>query len=218
MLKISIPKPCHEDWGTMTPSQQGRHCNTCAKTVIDFTAMNDEEVQSYFIKRKNENICGRLRGDQLSRITIILPHYIFEAKIAWWKKFLAACLLAFSTMLFSCETKVNKGIIKAGTKKTVAIKKDNISYSPGYVGGLTFRWDSTVVNNCSATTGVPMTTIIDSAGEFSIIDSSFKKDSSIEFMGDTILFQSPEITQTNDSGTINKHDSSDCSNNDFINL
>ncbi len=40
MLKLSIPKPCHEDWAAMTPNEQGRHCAVCAKTVTDFTQMS----------------------------------------------------------------------------------------------------------------------------------------------------------------------------------
>jgi hypothetical protein len=39
-LQISIPEPCHENWHTMTPTQQGRFCNACAKEVVDFSMMN----------------------------------------------------------------------------------------------------------------------------------------------------------------------------------
>ncbi|MBA2480468.1 MAG: hypothetical protein H0V44_07380 [Planctomycetes bacterium] len=34
-----ISKPCHEHWDGMTPATGGRHCDACAKTVVDLTAM-----------------------------------------------------------------------------------------------------------------------------------------------------------------------------------
>jgi hypothetical protein len=107
MFKITIPKPCHEDWNIMTPSEQGRHCNACCKTVTDFTAMSDEAVQQYFSKNKNEKLCGRFKNEQLSRITIDLPENILYINMPLWKKFLVACLIIFSVSLFSCDTTVN---------------------------------------------------------------------------------------------------------------
>lgn len=107
MLKISIPKPCHEDWEAMIPNEQGRHCNACVKTVIDFTSMSDEEVKHFLLHKKEESVCGRFRTQQLHRITIELPGNIFHIPLPFWKKFLAACLLVFSTTLFSCNTTVN---------------------------------------------------------------------------------------------------------------
>lgn len=107
MMHISIPTPCHEDWNAMTPNQQGRHCNACAKTVVDFTGMSDEEVQYFFInKKKEENVCGRFKNDQLRRIKVELPYNIYTMTMPLWKQFLTACLLAFSSMLFSCDTLV----------------------------------------------------------------------------------------------------------------
>lgn len=124
MLKISIPTPCHEDWEKMTPDQTGRHCSACAKSVIDFTNMSDEEVKHFFInKKEDERICGRFKQTQLHRIVVELPPNIFNMRIAYWKKFLAACLLVFSTTLFSCETKIRGkvqaqiGISNSGTEE-----------------------------------------------------------------------------------------------------
>jgi hypothetical protein len=104
MLKVSIPEPCHEDWDLMVPDNQGRHCSTCAKTVVDFTNLSDEEVKQFFVNKKAERVCGRFRNEQLHRITIELPQNIFFLPMPFWKKFLVASLLAFSAAIFSCDT------------------------------------------------------------------------------------------------------------------
>lgn len=222
MLKISIPKPCYEDWDAMTPGNQGRHCSVCAKTVVDFTSMSNEEVQAYFINRKTGSTCGRFRGDQLASVTISLPQNIFETKIAHWKKFLAACLLAFSTMLFSCNTQIDKPADKEAlnNNKINNYEKDTIPKSSGYVGGIVFKLDTTYIQKqeeCSVTFGVPMyndTTYQEKK------DSIKPKENITEFMGDTILVQTPDSANKNQSTVkeeIIKRDSS-CNNEGFINL
>lgn len=105
MFKITIPQPCHENWNVMTPNEQGRFCNACAKTVVDFTQMSDDEVKHFLLaKKEEERICGRFKNGQLQDITISLPQNIFELQMPWWKKFLVASLVAFSSTLFSCNT------------------------------------------------------------------------------------------------------------------
>ena len=65
-LHLSIPQPCHEDWDKMTPTEKGRHCQSCQKEVVDFTAMSDQQILDLFSKNKN-GLCGRFRTDQLDR-------------------------------------------------------------------------------------------------------------------------------------------------------
>jgi hypothetical protein len=62
--KISIPEPCHEDWNKMTPNEKGRFCDSCEKTIIDFTNYSKFELA----KRINsgESICGRFKTEQLN--------------------------------------------------------------------------------------------------------------------------------------------------------
>jgi len=71
-LQLSIPEPCHENWQHMTPTDQGRFCNACAKEVIDFSMMTDTEVLNYFTSLTHDKVCGRALPSQLER-TIIKP-------------------------------------------------------------------------------------------------------------------------------------------------
>ena len=64
--KITIPKPCNENWNSMSPNKNGRFCNSCNKTVIDFTKMNNPEIQKYFIENSSqERICGHFKLNQI---------------------------------------------------------------------------------------------------------------------------------------------------------
>ncbi|WP_181304945.1 carboxypeptidase-like regulatory domain-containing protein [Rufibacter sp. XAAS-G3-1] len=62
-LTVSVPQPCHEDWNAMTPAFQGRFCQNCSKTVVDFTAMSDAEVVNW-LEKADSRVCARLRSDQ----------------------------------------------------------------------------------------------------------------------------------------------------------
>jgi hypothetical protein len=65
-IHVAIPEPCHENWQQMTPNEQGRHCLSCQKTVVDFTFMSDQEILDH-ISRASTNVCGRFTNDQLNK-------------------------------------------------------------------------------------------------------------------------------------------------------
>ncbi|MDC8099584.1 MULTISPECIES: hypothetical protein [Chryseobacterium] len=65
-MKITIPKPCHENWGNMPPEEKGRFCSVCSKTVRDFRSSSDEEIMNAF-SGPSENICGNFNESQLNR-------------------------------------------------------------------------------------------------------------------------------------------------------
>ena len=100
-MKISIPEPCHENWGTMTPNEQGRFCGSCKKTVVDFTNFSTEDIQNYFTKHYGQKVCGRFKKQQLNSIDIQIPSVIFN-QISFSRKFALALLVVFGTTLFSC--------------------------------------------------------------------------------------------------------------------
>lgn len=63
-LKLSIPKPCHENWDKMSGADKGRFCDVCSKTVIDFTQMKTDEIITY-ISKSSETVCGRVNTQTL---------------------------------------------------------------------------------------------------------------------------------------------------------
>src|SRR6187402_456776 len=66
-FQLQIPEPCHEDWNKMTPGDKGRFCDSCQKTVHDFTGMSDAQLIAFFKKPSTGSLCGRFLDDQLGR-------------------------------------------------------------------------------------------------------------------------------------------------------
>nr|WP_294925201.1 hypothetical protein [uncultured Flavobacterium sp.] len=125
--KIAILKPCHENWDEMTPTENGRFCLNCSKTVVDFTTMPSDEIQHFFIQNQNNRICGRFRKTQLDTITIEIPNHILYKQKSYHKMFLLSLFVTMGTTLFSCadkngnKTKIDKVEVVADTSKAMPI-------------------------------------------------------------------------------------------------
>ena len=92
-LNLSIPTPCHENWGSMLPNEKGRHCLSCQKTVVDFTKMTDTQIIHFFQEYKTAT-CGRFLETQLNR-PILQPIITkSQSRFAW---LLSALLLPLSS-------------------------------------------------------------------------------------------------------------------------
>ncbi|NRD24376.1 energy transducer TonB [Winogradskyella litoriviva] len=102
---ISIPKPCHEDWSKMSPNEKGRFCQSCSKSVIDFTAMPKVAIENYLTLNSNKKVCGRFKVSQLEQIQIKIPRKILEQQTSFHKLFLLSLLIAMGTTLFNCSDK-----------------------------------------------------------------------------------------------------------------
>lgn len=65
-MKLQIPIPCHADWDEMSETACGRFCQSCQKTVFDFTQKTPTEIETFFQKHQDEEICGRFYPTQLA--------------------------------------------------------------------------------------------------------------------------------------------------------
>lgn len=67
VIQIKIAEPCHENWGAMTPNDKGRFCDSCQKTVVDFTRMSDAAIFR-FMEANTASVCGRMSNDQQNKV------------------------------------------------------------------------------------------------------------------------------------------------------
>ena len=114
-IELSIPKPCHENWDTMTSGEKGRFCGACQKTVIDFSQMNDRQILDFF-KKPVGSVCGHFNQFQLER-TIELP----KKRLPWVRYFFTISIPAF---LFSLKAGA-QGEVKLKGRVAVAAKTPN---------------------------------------------------------------------------------------------
>lgn len=52
----------------MMPDGTGRHCASCAKTVVDFSQKSTTEIVAYLAQPGHENACGRFRAGQVPQL------------------------------------------------------------------------------------------------------------------------------------------------------
>ena len=93
-FQLQIPEPCHEDWNKMTPGDKGRFCDSCQKTVHDFTGMSDAQLIAFFKKPSTGSVCGRFYNDQLER-----DFEIPRKRLPWMKYFFQFAIPVFLTSL-----------------------------------------------------------------------------------------------------------------------
>ncbi len=99
---ISIPKPCTQNWADMDIAAQGRFCQSCQKTVTDFTKLSNEQILASLTV--SGNTCGRITAMQLRTLnaSILTP----EPAQFSWRKFSIAAVVVSVLSLFRAEAKV----------------------------------------------------------------------------------------------------------------
>ncbi|MEO3403143.1 hypothetical protein AAFN85_04525 [Mucilaginibacter sp. CAU 1740] len=90
---ITIPEPCHQQWQQMTAESNGRYCDHCCKTVVDFSVMSNEEIITHL--SANHNVCGRFEKQQLATLQNNTPDK------NTWRYFRRAMLVAASVIGFA---------------------------------------------------------------------------------------------------------------------
>jgi hypothetical protein len=93
--KIVIKNPCSENWDEMKADSDGRFCQSCQKSVIDFTSKTDLEIKAFLKDKQEENLCGRFYLHQVNRIRIEIDQNILVSDIPFWQKFLVVFLVCF---------------------------------------------------------------------------------------------------------------------------
>ena len=128
--KISIPQPCNQEWSKMSASKNGKYCDECKLTVVDFTKMSDEEIQSYLIGKSY--VCGRFNCSQIYNQTYSKLDSMKEKaqSISFaFLKYIVLCLIALPLFVSSCM----RGSFKGKKNNTDTNKKDKSPHLMGLV-------------------------------------------------------------------------------------
>ncbi|MCD6018754.1 MAG: hypothetical protein K0S53_1875 [Bacteroidetes bacterium] len=102
-MEISIKKPCHENWESMTLNEQGAFCGKCVKTVIDFSAKSLDEIKIFFELKQNEKVCGRFETQQLTSLSFDAFFNEFK-EFNFTKRFAVIVYFTFGMWLFGASS------------------------------------------------------------------------------------------------------------------
>ncbi|WP_426473696.1 hypothetical protein [Chryseobacterium balustinum] len=133
-MKITIPKPCHEKWESMTPQEKGRFCAVCSKTVRDFTNDSDDEILDYFSDSSSQNTCGNFYESQLNR------NMQYSIINSLFSKFAIGFILTTG------------GIVSVNAQENDSIKNSAIANLQGILGAVSPNFPNTVI---PSTRGMP---------------------------------------------------------------
>jgi hypothetical protein len=122
-IQLSIPKPCKVGWDNMHPNSTGRHCDSCDKTVIDFSKFTDRELASYF-KNLKGGVCGHMTSFQLNRVIAVqentnrsfLHKIFYGTALASW--------LGFSASVVAQSTVPQQSVLKYTTPVKDSVRTD----------------------------------------------------------------------------------------------
>lgn len=132
-MKIIIPKPCHENWETMTPEQKGRFCSVCSKTVRDFTDTSDEEIVKT-VSGSSEDICGKFYESQINRD--LQYSYINSLFTKFAVGFIITTGGFISVNAQNSNSEKNTNIKGKASPSINGVKKDTANYKNLILGGI----------------------------------------------------------------------------------
>ena len=102
-MEISIQKPCHENWDSFTPNEQGAFCGKCVKTVIDFSNKSLDEIKAFFAGKQDEKVCGRFEKTQLTSLSFDAFYNEFKG-FNFTKRFAVILYFTFGMWLFNASS------------------------------------------------------------------------------------------------------------------
>jgi len=169
---ITIPQACHQSWQQMTTVNEGRHCEHCCKTVVDFTKMDNDEIIRYL--STSSNTCGRFGQQQLGSLNYALYAKNLP-KVNWWKRAMVFVGMLGPFLSHRANAQVKPVVVNAGdanydgNRSGATVGKIAVNRMITITGKVIAKDDGlpipgTVIKIKGTTTG----TVTNSAGKFTI--------------------------------------------------
>lgn len=96
---LKVNTPCTENWQNMMDLNDGKFCDSCSKSVLDFTKLSTLEISKKL--KSNKEICAKTTRQQ-TKEPLIYSQAEYNFKIPYSKN-IAATGLILSTSLVSCQ-------------------------------------------------------------------------------------------------------------------
>jgi hypothetical protein len=124
---IRIPEPCHEDWNKMLPDEKGKFCNSCNKSVVDFSNKTDTQIKDILMANQDQRVCGHFKKSQIDRpLNIRIDLNNLPKNMSITKMFMVALFISFGTLLFSCTDNLGKAVGEISVVEPIKNKPEEI--------------------------------------------------------------------------------------------
>lgn len=114
---------CYEDINSMVKKEDGRHCSSCDKILIDFRSWKNEDIRNYLNENKSEHVCGYFNPHQIISDTIIKPkthsrHSIFHSA--------HFALLAMAAVISGCSNESSHELIETEKEEKSELNEEKL--------------------------------------------------------------------------------------------
>lgn len=104
---FKIASPCSENFGNMLSVSEGKYCEVCAKTVIDFSQMTDNEIATFIHLNKGKEICGTIQPQQQNKKYLFVQPQKAESPVKRYVMAILASLLTTIPSQLQAQNTVN---------------------------------------------------------------------------------------------------------------
>jgi len=185
LKSIDIPQACHQSWQQMTPDDNGRHCQSCAKTVTDFTVMTNKEIIAHL--SANTNVCGRFGRQQLGSINrqLLVENPPVNNKLKAWAMvmgllssvtFFNACAQVPTQIIVDTIVDIKRTVYTAPTLGKVLVLRE-------VKGHVTDTQNQPIVRAAITTLSGTYKTVTDVKGDFALQVPYSVKEFKVGFIG-----------------------------------
>lgn len=190
---VRIPEPCHEDWNKMEPDSKGKFCNSCSKSVFDFSTKTDAEIKDILLEYKDQKVCGHFKKSQVNRaLNISINLKDLPRNISTTKAFAIALFLVFGTFLFSCTDEHGQKVDKI---EVVETEPQSQQYTIGMMSVDIPPPIDSIIETCTTMTGDAIIMISEEHidGGISFEEMPAEEFAPVPLVKDTIIYEEPMI-------------------------
>jgi hypothetical protein len=154
----------------MMPVTNGRHCQSCCKTVTDFTMMSNDEIVAY-LSANSKNVCGRFYSRQIDNINVLYLQQVNE--VSRFRNYRIAALFAALLTFFKAEAHDTAKCAVKMEQHSVSLIRDTLNKNPArfieITGTVHSSADGEIIPGVIIkVVGTNISTITDSKGYFAL--------------------------------------------------
>ncbi len=138
---LSIPKPCHEDWDKMNPTECGAFCNKCSKEVIDLTNFDIHDIQEKLISKSNP--CVKIGNEQIRQHNFLqwFNHLSLRNQLKYVFLFSFTIIFEFGLLSNTEKHEIELDTIDITTTEELLNEYQDIIPEEEYIEPFKFIWD-----------------------------------------------------------------------------